>query len=222
MIRFLKIWINLLMDSLVIGIVATEQIIDNKSYEAVVRNNLKYLNNKCSFIGLIMYDLNGHFDTNILDNCDGVIFQGGTDIYPFHFEILNYCINNNIPVLGICMGMQIIGLYNNKQLEEDLVKIDKHYGTNHKISIDKKSVLYDLFGDNMIVNSRHNFVLGYINNPFIISAKSEDGVIEATEFIDKEHFVLGLQFHPEDMENMDKLYNYFIKECLIRKNNYGT
>ena len=66
------------MDSLVIGIVATEQNIDNKSYETIVRNNLKYLNNKCSFIGLIMYDLNGHFDTNLLECCDGIIFQGGT------------------------------------------------------------------------------------------------------------------------------------------------
>lgn len=207
------------MDSLIIGIVATEQIIDNKSYEAIARNNLRYLNNKCSFIGLIMYDSNSHFDTSILDNCDGVIFQGGTDIYPYHYEILNYCINNGIPVLGICMGMQIIGLYNNKQLESDLIKVDGHYDINHKLEINKNSVLYNLFGETMIVNSRHNFVLGYINNPFIISAKSYDGMIEATEFIDKEHFVLGLQFHPEDMENMDKLYNYFVKECLKRKKN---
>ena len=44
------------MDSLVIGIVANEQEFDNKSYEAIVRNNLKYLDGKCSYIGLIMYD----------------------------------------------------------------------------------------------------------------------------------------------------------------------
>lgn len=205
------------MDSLVIGIVATEQNINDKSYECIVRNNLKYLNNKCSFIGLIMYDLNGYFDTNILDMCDGVIFQGGTDIYPYHFEILNYCYNNNIPVLGICMGMQIIGLYQNKQLEEDLIKVDNHYNTEHKIIINKDSILYKLYGGNMIVNSRHNYVIDYINEPFIVSSKSEDGVIEGIELIDKEHFILGLQFHPEDMDNMNKLYNYFIKECLKRK-----
>jgi len=206
------------MTSLVIGIVATEQNIDNKSYEAIVRNNLKYLNNKCSFIGLIMYDLNGHFDTNILDCCDGIIFQGGTDIYPYHFEILNYCFNNNIPVLGICMGMQIIGLYNNKQLESDLLKIDNHFNKEHKINIVKNSIMYELFGDTMMVNSRHNYVLEYINSPFIISSKSDDDVIESIEFIDDKHFLLGVQFHPEDLDNMDKLYNYFIKECLKRKN----
>ena len=206
------------MNSLIIGIVANEQIINNKSYETIVRNNIKYLNNKCSYIGLIMYDFNGHFDTNILDNCDGIIFQGGTNIYPYHFEILNYCLNNNIPVLGICMGMQIMGLYANKQLEEDLIKIDNHYNTSHNININKKSILYNIFGDNMIVNSRHNYMLEYVDSPFIIGSKSDDDVIESIELIDNEHFILGLQFHPEDMDNMDKLYNYFIKECLKRKN----
>lgn len=205
------------MDSLIVGIVATEQIKDNKSYEAIVRNNLKYLNNKCSFIGLLMYDQNGHFDSNILDKCDGVIFQGGTDIYPYHFEILNYCYNNNIPVLGICMGMQIMGLYSNKQQEDDLVKIDNHYNLNHSININKNSILHKLYGDNLIVNSRHNFVLEHINKPFIISSNSDDNVIEGIEYIDNEHFLLGVQFHPEDLDNMDKLYNYFIKECLKRK-----
>lgn len=206
------------MDSLVIGIVANEQIINGNRYEAIVRNNLKYLNNKCSFIGLIMYNLNGHFDTNILDICDGVIFQGGTNIYPYHYEIINYCFNNNIPVLGICMGMQIIGLYANNQNEDELIKIDNHYNTEHIININNNSILYNLFGNNMIVNSRHNYVLDHIDDSFIIGAKSDDNIIESIEFIDKNHFLLGLQFHPEDMNNMDRLYNYFIKECLIRKN----
>lgn len=205
------------MDSLIIGILSTEQIIDNRSYEAIVRNNLKYLNNKCSFIGLLMYDQNGHFDTNILDKCNGVIFQGGTDIYPYHFEILNYCFNNNIPVLGICMGMQIMGLYANKQLENDLLKIDNHYNLNHNININKNSILHKLYDNELMVNSRHNFALDHINKPFIINSNSDDGVIEGIEYIDDNHFLLGVQFHPEDLENMDKLYNYFIKECLIRR-----
>ena len=205
------------MDSLVIGIVANQQSIDNKSYESIVRNNLKYLYNKCSFIGLIMYDLYGHFDTNILDKCDGVIFQGGTDIYPYHFEILNYCFNNNIPILGICMGMQIIGLYINKQNEDNLVKVDNHYNINHEIYINKNSILHKLYGDTLDVNSRHNYILEFINEPFIVGSVDKDNSIESIEFVDKEHFILGLQFHPEDLDNMDKLYNYFIKECLSRK-----
>lgn len=206
------------MNSLIIGIVANEQFINNKSYEAIVRNNLKYLEGKCSFIGLITYDFNSHFDTNILDCCDGIIFQGGTNIYPYHFEILNYCYNNNIPVLGICMGMQIIGLYANNQEEKDLIKIENHYNTNHLISFNKNSKLNGLFKDNILIISRHNYRLEYINEPFIVSATSDDGIIEIIELIDDNHFILGVQFHPEDMDDMDILYNYFIKECLKRKN----
>ncbi len=206
------------MNNLLIGIVGNEQTIDNKSYEAIVRNNLKYLNNKCSYVGLIVYNQLEHFDTNLLDICDGIIFQGGTNIYPYHFEILDYAINNNIPVLGICMGMQIIGLYANRQSEEDLIETDNHYNTNHMININKDSILCKIFGNNLKVNSRHHYKIDHIEAPFIISAKSNDDVIEAIEFIDNDNFILGLEFHPEDMENMEGLYNYFIKYCLKRKN----
>ena len=116
------------------------------------------------------------------------------------------------------MGMQIMGLYANNQVDNDLIKIDNHYSKKHLININKESVLHKLYGDNLIVNSRHNYSLEYVNKPFIIGAKSDDNVIECIEWIDDDHFVLGVQFHPEDLDNMDKLYNYFIKECLTRKN----
>ena len=103
------------MNNIIIGIVSKCKDIDNKKYIVIERDNLKYLNYKCSYIGLMIYNENEVFDTSILDICDGVIFQGGKDLYPYHYQILNYCINNNIPVLGICMGMQLIGLYANKQ-----------------------------------------------------------------------------------------------------------
>ena len=71
----------------------------------------------------------------------------------------------------------------------------------------------------MEVNSRHNYALDNVKLPFVIGSLSEDNVIEEIEYIDDKHFVIGVQFHPEDMDNTTKLYNYFIKECLNRKNN---
>mgnify|MGYP004506101399 CR=1 FL=1 len=205
------------MNNLTIGIVSTRQNINDKEYECVSVNNLRYFNNKCNTIGIMMYDNYNSFDNNVIKCCDGIVFQGGTDIFLYHYKILEYAINNNIPVLGICMGHQIIGLYSNNKGEESLVKVNNHYNRMHKININKDSILYYLFGNEILVNSRHKFVLEDVSYPFIISAKSDDNYIEAIEYIDDNHFVLGVQFHPEDLDNMDNLYNYFIKECLVRK-----
>lgn len=207
------------MNNVTIGIITTEQIINNKNYECISKNNIKYLNNKCNYIGIMLYDKYNYIDTNILEKLDGIIFQGGIDIYPYYNQILEYAINHNIPVLGICMGMQLMGLYSVNGIEEDLVKINNHFDTNHLIKNKENSLLYKLYGEIMEVNSRHNYTLDNVSFPFVIGSLSEDNVIEEIEYIDDNHFVVGIQFHPEDMDNTSKLYNYFIKECLNRKNN---
>ena len=52
---------------------------------------------------------------------------------------------------------------------------------------------------------------------FIVTTTSDDNVIESIEYVDDNHFVIGVQFHPEDLKNTENLYNYFIKEVLKRK-----
>ena len=150
----------------------------------------------------------------------GIIFQGGSDIYHYHFQILNYAINNNIPVLGICMGHQIIGLYSqNTTNDKALIKIPNHNNKEktHDIKIKPNTILYKIFGPTLTVNSRHNEALSKVNYPFKVSAVSKDNVIEGIEYVDDNHFVLGVQFHPEDLDNTENLYNYFLKEVLKRK-----
>lgn len=207
------------MKNIVVGIIARDDIIKETKVQIITKNNLKYLNNKCEFIGILNYD-NCLINTNILSICDGLIFQGGSDIHPYHFQILEYAIKNNIPVLGICMGHQIIGLYSqNTTDEQELIKIENHDDKQkkHKIKILPNTNLYKIFGPELIVNTRHKEAIKKINKPFKISALSEDNVIEGIEYIDDNHFVIGVQFHPEDLENTENLYNYFLKEILKRK-----
>jgi len=207
------------MKNITIGIVAKDKYIENTNYQVISKNNLKYIHNKCNYIGILNYD-NSFIDTNILNNCDGIIFQGGNDIYPYHFQILDYCIQNNIPVLGICMGHQIIGLYSiNSQNEDDLIKIENHNNKDltHKIKTTKNSILNLTLGNNPIVNSRHEYALKEIQEPFKVTAVAEKGIIEGIEYVDDTHFVIGVQFHPEDLKNTENLYNYFIKEILRRR-----
>ena len=201
------------MKNITIGIIARDEKIDNTTMKSITKNNLKHLHNKCNYIGILNYD-NSLINTEILDLCDGIIIQGGKDIYPYHFQILEYCIKNNIPLLGICMGHQIIGLYSiNSNNDNDLIQIDNHQikDENHIIHIEKNSIMYKIFGPTLKVNSRHSFAVKKVNLPFKVTSISEDNIIESIEYIDNNNFILGVQFHPEDLDNTENLYNYFLK-----------
>lgn len=207
------------MTNITIGIVARDEEINNTKMQIITKNNLKYLHNKCNYIGILNYN-NSLIDTEILNICDGIIIQGGSDIYPYHFQILDYSIKNNIPVLGICMGCQIIGLYsNNNNNDKELIKINNHYNMNnkHKINIKENSILRKIFGNSLEVNTRHLYALKEVKEPFKVTALSEDNIIEGVEYTKNNNLVIGVQFHPEDLNNTENLYNYFIKEILKRK-----
>ena len=204
----------------IIGVIGKDIVKDDVIYQGISKNNLKYLNDKISYIGIINYDNKDIIDYNVLDLCDGFIIPGGLDIHRYHFDIIEYCINNNKPILGICMGHQIIGLFANKENEDKLIKIDKHNSKElkHSVNTVKNSFLNKVLGDKVLVNSRHNYCLDRIDLPFKKTAIDDSGVIEGIEYIDDSHFLLGVQWHPEDMDNMQNLYNYFIKEVISRKN----
>lgn len=207
------------MNNITIGIIAKDKNIDNQNFQVISKNNIKYIHNKCNYIAILNYD-NNLINTDVLNKCDGIIFQGGSDIHPYHFQIVDYCINNNIPVLGICMGHQILGLYSvGSQNEDDLINIENHNDPKltHKITTAKDSVVNATLGDNQVVNSRHNCALKEVKAPFKITALSEDNIIEAIEYVDDNNFIIGVQFHPEDLKNTENLYNYFIKEILRRR-----
>ena len=81
------------MSNVVIGIVARDEETNDTMMQIVTKNNLKYLHNKCDIIGILNYD-NNLINPSVLSLCDGIIFQGGSDIHPYHFQILDYAIKN--------------------------------------------------------------------------------------------------------------------------------
>ena len=119
----------------------------------------------------------------ILDNwlttvkVDAILLSGGNDIGNIKQRdlteeyLLSWAEENRKPVLGICRGMQMMGVYANGKL----VKVEGHVRTRHKLQVignNKKS-----FPD--FVNSYHNKALYECPNGFEVLAKSEDGSIEA-------------------------------------------
>lgn len=150
-----------------------------------------------------------------IDLCDGVILQGGSDYYQYDLEAIKYIVDKNIPLLGICLGMQSMGVVFGSSLIE--VEDHNHIGMNyaHPINIDEKSQLYQIVGLNQIVvNSRHKET---ITNPTKANTVAYNAdVIEAIEKSDKA-FCIGVQWHPEDMlmydETSRKIFASFFNSC---------
>lgn len=159
--------------------------------------------------------------------CDGIIFTGGTTWSVIDEYILKYCLSNDVPFLGICLGMQMIGNYFSFDHEIGVDKTTKIDGKFHNCNLKychevilKDGYLSSLFGTNKIlVNSNHNYKVKSTNE-LIIKGYSPDGVIEALE-IPNHKFGIGVGWHPERMLSYDKnsrlLFKSFINEAFLNK-----
>lgn len=160
-----------------------------------------------------------------LEMCDGLILPGGTKFLSTDMYILDYAIKNEIPVLGICLSMQMMSCYKENEILVE-IKDKKHVQNNeqifkHKVNIIKNSLLYRILNKEEIdVNSFHNYHVTP-NHIYKSIAFSEDGIIEALEFPSKS-FNMGVQWHPERLievdENSYELMKYFINEAIKYKN----
>ena len=156
-----------------------------------------------------------------LSLCDGILFPGGIKFTPYDRYILEYAIENKIPVLGICLGMQLMSCYDEDiKLEKNETNInhkqEDDFILTHKVKIDKNSKLYQIIGkEEILVNSFHKYHATE-NHIYKTVATSEDGLIEAIEF-PSNTFNIGVQWHPEISydfdDNSKKIIDYFISEA---------
>nr|WP_318684176.1 gamma-glutamyl-gamma-aminobutyrate hydrolase family protein [uncultured Acetatifactor sp.] len=158
-----------------------------------------------------------------MSSCDALILPGGGDITPaffgennqgshgidteldiIQFQALDYALRRNIPVLGICKGMQVINVAFGGTIIQDLptASIHRFQGQDqyHSTVILENSCLYELYGKKALVNSAHHQGLGKLGAGLnVIQWCPEDGCIEA--IVHDTPPVLGLQWHPERLDN---------------------
>ena len=167
--------------------------------------------------------LNDLFST--IDLCNGIILEGGITICDYEQEIAKYCIEKNIPLLGICCGCINMALATGGSISlenYDYLK-EKHFSLSnmemHDVIINKDSKLYSMIKkDKFIVNSIHKCK---IDNPGAYSIKglANDNIIELLEF-DGKGFNIGVQWHPEfiaDKEEENQIFKEFI-DYIIKNN----
>lgn len=143
-----------------------------------------------------------------LDDLDGLFFPGGTKFTPYDRYLLEIAIEKQIPVLAVCLGMQMMSCYHEEvSLKENESKIKHHQGNEdhlltHDVVIQKDSKLYQIVGEDRIrVNSFHRYH-ATANSVYKTVATSIDGQIEALEY-PGETFHLGVQWHPEISYDFD-------------------
>ena len=182
---------------------------------------------------------------NTLEMVDGLILSGGGDYDPRYADeepdpklgeineerdlpelfITRLAYNRQIPILGICRGIQTLAMALGGKVKQDITDIaainhsqkeDRNVAT-HKVIIEKDSILSQLYTltanhSTLNVNSFHHQAVCDCGDKFSVVAKSEDGIIEAMESREFKS-IIGVQWHPECLDNGLPIFKWLVHEA---------
>ncbi len=178
---------------------------------------------------------------NTLSRIDGLLLSGGGDFNPLYcgeepspklhsinserdlpeLLITRLAYNRQIPMLGICRGIQTLAMALGGRVEQDIeskasVKhsqdADRSEPT-HTVNIESDTILHSIYGcDTIAVNSFHHQVVAETGTKFKATATSSDGFIEAIESREFKS-IMGVQWHPECLDNGLPLFQWLVKQA---------
>jgi putative glutamine amidotransferase len=172
----------------------------------------------------------------IFERLDGLLLPGGEDIDPSNYgeerhpqlgstdgerdrtELLmtRWAIEEGMPLLGVCRGVQVINVACGGSLFQDLTsqcgELNKHdyfpptyerFRISHQVAIEPDSRLARTLGAVHEVNSMHHQGISTLGRGLRVVAIAEDGLAEAVE-VPELPFVVGVQWHPEELAKTDQ------------------
>ena len=178
---------------------------------------------------LMPFELAGEDQARLLDSLDGVIFTGGGDLAVefyggtmsdlvtdidndrdrFEMDLAKLVLESDLPVLGICRGLQLLNVAMGGSLIEDIpsevadavahpyVEGDAFDKLVHSIEIKEDSLLGEVCGvKELQVNSLHHQGIRKVADGLDAVAWAPDGVVEGAVMQDRAFGVL-VQWHPE-------------------------
>ncbi len=171
---------------------------------------------------------------DFVSQIDGLLLPGGGDIHPDYFNqdwhpkikyvnedrdeleisIFEEAFKEDIPVFGICRGIQVMSVAMGGSLYQDIETVYPQEAlthpsmsgkdSRHSIEIEPESMLGEIIGKRVDeVNSAHHQAVDEIGEGFVVTARSDDGIVEAIENPSKP-FMVGVQYHPERMTRNEK------------------
>lgn len=182
--------------------------------------------------------------SDYLDCLDGLVISGGMfDIPPnlygeqeyqgelvtkeqrtvFEIALIKGAIERDLPLIGICGGMQLLAVVKGAKLIQHIpnevkdslvhMQAQPHHLAGHQVELVKDSQLHQITRqDLMQVNSVHHQAIKDVPSGIRVSARAADGVIEAIE-LPEQSFCFGLQWHPEYRINAgeEKLFRALVR-----------
>ena len=152
----------------------------------------------------------------------------------FILEVIKYARERKIPIMGICKGMQLINVAFGGTIYQDLkyagLESKSHRQSEetittpfHSINVQKDGLLGKLIPnkEKLNVNSYHHQAVKALGKGLRIDAKADDGIIEAISKEGNDQWILGVQFHPEQLLRKDDefkpIFVDFVKQAYLYK-----
>lgn len=145
----------------------------------------------------------------------------------FELALIEEAIKQKKPIFAVCRGLQLLNVALGGTLHQDLSRREneeiKHMQDPiprqepiHKVTINKDSLISQVYGTETQVNSFHYQAIKDVAEALVVTAISDDHIIEAIESRDPNNRWIGLQWHPdfyfEEFDKEFQMFNFVVNE----------